>query len=1105
MILPFTALRKKTGKTILCVVVILFSLNASAQFYNGMQMTFGKNRVQYEERFWSFYRHTNFETYYYPGGKELAQYAGTVAQGDIDYVQKLYDFTLEGKIQFLIFNKLSDAKQSNVGFTTDESLQNNIGGYTRIVGNKVFVYFDGDHENFHRMIRAGVASVMLDEIMYGGDIRERIQNAALLFMPDWYDKGLVSWISYPWDTKIDNLMREGVVSGKFLKLNRLNGNDARIAGHSMWRYIVETYGETSVSNLLYMTRLNRNIESGMQFVLGVSLRTLVDNWQEWLLGQYMDKDKEHLSPQGKPVIKRTKKQIVYNQLHTSPDAKHSVFVMNDLGKYKVKLRDNSRQKTKRILKGGYRSYAMQTDESFPLLAWHPSGKIIGIIRERKGKIWQGTYTLDTKKYEETRLFNFEKVLDFSYSDDGQLLVMSAVQKGQSDIFVFNLRTRTYEQVTRDAYDDVQPRFFRNMSFIVFSSNRENDSLDAKRKPTSVEGSYDVFMYDYSGKSSLLKRITSTVDANETNPVQYDSLTIAYLSDRNGIYNRSLARLDSVISFIDTTEHYRYIVATKPQTDYHRNILSHDVNSSMSKLSEIVLENGRMKMYLNDLKSWEETSLSSLPANTAFINSMVKQPEVIEVVESKITETKTDEKKKPDTQAQTDSSKIDINNYQFQSEFPDSKKKTDEPAKTEITEVKTDAQESSETKTDSAAAQPLIKPRNYEIAFGADYVVTQLDNSLLSSTYQSFVQGGAGYYNPGLNGFLKLGISDLMDDYKITGGIRLTGDLNGSEYFLSYDNLKKRLDKQLVLYRHSETSISPSFVNYRLKTHEALYRVRWPFSEVSSVRGVISYRNDRLIILSSERQTLVEPDQSRNWVSPKLEYVFDNTIPTGLNLYNGTRLKVFGEYFNQVDEKESDMFVLGADIRHYQKVHRQIIWANRLAASTSFGNQSIIYFMGGTDNWLNASFDNSIPIDYSRNYAYQALATPMRGFAQNIRNGNNFALINSELRVPVFTYLLNRPVKSDFLRNFQAVGFADIGTAWTGANPYDTTNSLNNTVISQPPYTITLYYQREPVVAGYGFGLRSRVLGYYLKVDWAWGYEDGVQKPQRVYFSFSLDF
>src|SRR5262249_7316956 len=159
----------------------------------------------------------------------------------------------------------SDAKQSNIGLQ-NEDVQNNIGGYTRIVGNKVFIFFYGDHEKFYRMICAGIAKMLLGEIMYGGGVGGRLQNGSLFFLPEWYEQGLISYISYPWDTRIDNLMRDGVVSKKMLKLNRLSGNEAMIAGHSMWRYIIETYGESSVSNLLYMTRLNRNIESGMQFV-----------------------------------------------------------------------------------------------------------------------------------------------------------------------------------------------------------------------------------------------------------------------------------------------------------------------------------------------------------------------------------------------------------------------------------------------------------------------------------------------------------------------------------------------------------------------------------------------------------------------------------------------------------------------------------------------------------------------------------------------------------------------------------------------------------------------------------------------------------------------
>src|ERR1043165_7331360 len=175
------------------VYCLLFTIQkAGAQFYNGYQMTFGKNRVQFEQRIWSFYKWKNFDTYFYLGGQELAVFTGRSADADLDDIEKMLDYKLDGRIQFIIYNKLSDAKQSNIGLETDETVSNNIGGVTKIVGNKVFLYFNGDHEALHRQIRAGIAKVLLDQMMYGGDIKDRLQNSALLSLPDWYLSGLIS-------------------------------------------------------------------------------------------------------------------------------------------------------------------------------------------------------------------------------------------------------------------------------------------------------------------------------------------------------------------------------------------------------------------------------------------------------------------------------------------------------------------------------------------------------------------------------------------------------------------------------------------------------------------------------------------------------------------------------------------------------------------------------------------------------------------------------------------------------------------------------------------------------------------------------------------------
>jgi hypothetical protein len=205
------------------------------------------------------------------------------------------------------------------------------------------------------------------------------------------------------------------------------------------------------------------------------------------------------------------------------------------------------------------------------------------------------------------------------------------------------------------------------------------------------------------------------------------------------------------------------------------------------------------------------------------------------------------------------------------------------------------------------------------------------------------------------------------------------------------------------------------------------------------------------------------------------------------------------------QDDKSMFVVGMDIRNYQRVHRSLIWANRLAASTSFGKNKLIYYMGGVDNWLSPKYEITTPIDYSMNYAYQAVATNLRGFNQNARNGNSFVVFNSELRFPVFRYFYNRPVKSDFLNNFQIVTFGDAGLAWAGENPYSENNSFYIRYIQDGSLWIKIREQKEPLIGGFGFGARTRVLGYFLRGDVAWGVEDRKVHEPIFYLSLSLDF
>jgi len=204
-------------------------------------------------------------------------------------------------------------------------------------------------------------------------------------------------------------------------------------------------------------------------------------------------------------------------------------------------------------------------------------------------------------------------------------------------------------------------------------------------------------------------------------------------------------------------------------------------------------------------------------------------------------------------------------------------------------------------------------------------------------------------------------------------------------------------------------------------------------------------------------------------------------------------------------------IVGGDFRHYQKVHRQIIFANRFAFAHSFGSKKMIYYLGGVENWLAFNperyFDYGTPVDENGNYAFKSLATNVRGFKQNVRNGNSFAVINSELRIPIFSYLSLTPIRSEFLKNFQIVGFADIGMAWRGISPFNDENQFTVVTIGGPPSPVeaTVKYFRSPIVGGYGVGLRSKVLGYFLRFDAAWGVDTGARSDAVLYWSLGLDF
>src|SRR5258706_11713414 len=362
-------------------------------------------------------------------------------------------------------------------------------------------------------------------------------------------------------------------------------------------------------------------------------------------------------------------------------------------------------------------------------------------------------------------------------------------------------------------------------------------------------------------------------------------------------------------------------------------------------------------------------------------------------------------------------------------------------------------------------QPVLrKAKLYEYRppkFFADYVVTGFSNSVLPVNKFQVYGNGAGpvFLSNGndFNGLIRLGTSDLMEDVKFTGGIRLAPNLRDNDVLFEFYNLRKRLDWGVTYFRSSNQvsfTDAPQYLGKEF-TNYYLVRLKYPLDRTRSLRATIGPRFDRLLITSRDPFSLKFPDSTTKYAQVSLEYVYDNTINPATNIWNGLRYKIYTDWFTQLSNVNTEgryLFNAGFDARHYLPLYRNVIWAMRVAGDFSWGDQKVVYYLGGVCNWFFPKFNDGNTPDPTVNYTYQSLAENLRGFKQNVSNGNNAVVINSEFRVPVFSTFFNKPINNAFLRNFQIVQFFDLGAAWTG----DISNIQRPSVVyGTPPVTVHL--------------------------------------------------
>ena len=1065
-------MNKNIGRLALCGALFLnLSTTVSAQV-NAVE--FGKNRVQYQQFDWKYYQTENFNTYFSQDGLELGKYVAQVAEAELRGIEEFVEYGLQRRANIVVYNNFDELQQSNIGLGIDWVSSS---GITKLVNNKMLVYFDANHHNLRRQVRQGIAQVLVQNILFGDDIGEMATNQALLDLPKWLTEGYIEYAGENWSAELDDQLKSALLSGRYNNFYQFAYERPQLAGHAFWYYFGNKYGVSKTTYLLYLSRIYRNLNSASQRITKKKFKEVLREFMTELPQMYYkDIRGRRIVPKGQLSITKEVLKKDYIRFAANPNPRSFTYAVVEFnkGKYSVVLQENFNNR-KVLLKYGTLSRQDEVNPNYPILAWDGKGTRLAVIYSQEGKIKMFVYdAVNRVKINKQELPQFDQIQDAKYMLNSNTLLLSAVKSGQTDIFVYNIEKGTVEQVTNDVYDDMDASFvsFPNKTGIIFSSNRP--SANAKDSDEPIPSNhYNIYLVDNWNKSDYkqISKLTNVKYGDARFPSQYNSYHFTFVSDESGINNRYAGFFSTERAGLDTLIFIGDEVLRNPPITEVDSLLKDWGKSDIDSVGYVSVTND--SAYVFPLTNYQSGLLETRTAgDNSLVSEVTRQGDFkflyrLRVDENtlrrrNVTARATEYRKKTIEQEKLKAVKeappipqqqnVPADDSGFQTEFNTEPKDTTQVGR--IFEAR-----ESERKESVLEKAKLFEYRPPK--FFSDYVVASLNNTVyVVNKYQPY-GGGAGPIDPSngndLNGMLRVGTVDLFEDYKISGGLRLASNLRDNDVLFEFSNLKKRFDWGFTYYRSSnedyiDTTKNGSSANLLLaKRYSSYYlaRLRFAIDKVRSLRLTVGPRFDRDVFTAFSTGDLIEglslPDRKKTYGQVSLEYVHDNTINPTMNIWNGLRWKTYMDWFTQIsDAKTSNgrfLFNAGLDARYYLPIYRNIIWAVRGAADFSWGSQKVVYYLGGVDGWLKFGnnvkqkdgafvgyryFDPANQPDAGANYAYQALAVNLRGFKQNVANGNNNVIMNSEIRVPVFSSFLNRPINNAFIRNFQLVQFVDLG-------------------------------------------------------------------------------
>ena len=433
----------------------------TAEAQTGYIPYYGKNAIRYDKFEWHIYQTDHFEIYYYPEIEEHLERIAGYAESAYQHVSAELKHDLAFKVPLILFTTSAEFWQQNV---IPGAAQEGVGAFAEPSRSRMVMPIDEPSDLLYRLITHELTHVFQFDIIPTGLIRRN--------MPLWTMEGMSDYMTGYWRPLDLMTVRDAAVSDIIPKMSEMQDyggfSNPRLIynlGHAAFEFMEARWGKEGVRN--YVFALRRSVIGGSDDAYEEAFQMSAEEWDQQF-DRYMKdrfkpfRDKERPADYGRDLAPDPRKSRFANVLSIEPSPSGDLLAaMTGNGRDReldiVLISTKDGEIIRNLTSGFDQSMGFEylatpggRWNSVPWMSWSPQGdRLAYFVRTERDRSLIVQNVVTRKIEVRIPLNDIDAPESPDFSPDGKLITFSGMQRADADIFIVNIETKEFKNLTHD--------------------------------------------------------------------------------------------------------------------------------------------------------------------------------------------------------------------------------------------------------------------------------------------------------------------------------------------------------------------------------------------------------------------------------------------------------------------------------------------------------------------------------------------------------------------------------------------------------------------------------------------------------------------------------